>query len=323
MAKAKTRFVIDVDGVDRQLFSVRERGHGDLVLLINGPSVNAFSPEDRETVIERHISVHRSPSSPTFTMNHTLITDGRGKTSRVASVLPSESGLVWPLIGNLAFPMRDPRFVLRARNGDRVVRLGKYNPTGNTLLYFIIVADPTGAARFVPFKNSMRSARADFEHFTIFVLWAYIGMSGEVGHYVAMQSSEPTLNGQRPSYRRVLASLEPGEIGPAVKEITRQLAVRLVEWAFDDAKRGGRGFGFITELEYILTALMISNYSTKELEEADDEIRSFFTFILPEKDLADRFTPRFVGEPFGKGWRVPGGGPLGHVLSSRRGQSSP
>jgi hypothetical protein len=152
----KTRFTVEVDGFNRELFSLSEKKDGDIMLFIKSArEIATSSGGTHEAVGEQRFSVHVSPKSIGHTLKQTLRTRS-GVTTTSALVLPrrylekTASGLVvgpaqqfcWPI-----FMYRPPildldRYDSKPKPADRKIDIGSMNPNLSSLVYMVVATSP-------------------------------------------------------------------------------------------------------------------------------------------------------------------------------------
>lgn len=166
-SKSKTRFAVKMNGTERELFSVRERQNGDLVILLK----HAKHYEDTSGPIEtdgQKYSVHRSPLSPGFTIKHTLNLKGGGQMDTAQYRLPGEHGPCSLLFGRTTPDLSPDKYKLASRAKDRVIPLYEDDIEAATLFYFLLTCDPTFDAATI--KTQTKITTAQFEHFQLICL---------------------------------------------------------------------------------------------------------------------------------------------------------
>ena len=129
----KTRITVEIGGVARELFSVKERKGGDVMIYLKSSrSIATTEGAEHEDIAEQRFSVHVSPRSRGHTIKQTLRT-AAATTNTSAFVLPrtlstrTPAGLVLPPRPQFCWPIfmaRPPRldgghYDSRPRKTDR------------------------------------------------------------------------------------------------------------------------------------------------------------------------------------------------------------
>lgn len=230
--KSKTRVVVSVDGVDRELFSIRERRGGDLLVAVkHGMEFDFGLGENYQPIYEQRFSVHRSPLSPGFTLKQTLMA-GMNTHTTAAWVLPGREGLRWPIFGMRCPTLAKERYVSGIRAKDTPVRLPSYNPLQYTLAYMLVVTS-CGAPDPRTFENPTASITIRCGDFDLHVWYLYMAApSLEQGDILVYATSAPRTD-NTPHYTitpiegRSLARERLHEIGSqSFESFSRSYAIR-------------------------------------------------------------------------------------------------
>ena len=190
--KPKTRFLIDVDGRPRQLFSVRQRSNHDLVVMHQrGHSYEAAGGDD--PFVSDKTSIHVSNRSHGTTIKHLMELASGKRVSNAAFVAFSKDSLLWPL-----HVMRAPRlakgdYTANARDRDHLVSLGKYRPDLQSL-YYCTVTVSRGVQLPAP-PPWLSLAAADFSRFSLGLYYAFAATpSAPTSDTLTPISSAPRVN---------------------------------------------------------------------------------------------------------------------------------
>lgn len=187
----RTRFVIDVDGRTRSLFSVREvrNRHDpsmtDLNIHFSGGARSKFGQQLADLIqpgnegeyraAETHFSVHANPNSEvTNTITRRLTLREGGPEKEVGSVLVTtgiKSGLFVPIVFRICGDLRSPRYDIRGDDQD-LIPLGALDPNRDQIRFMICIARAGQHFHFDDEHPSNLVTR-NFTHYEIAVIWSY------------------------------------------------------------------------------------------------------------------------------------------------------
>ena len=170
MAKPKTRLVATKDGSDKELLSVRERTNGDLVILLRYATYAEFNGENIETLGQRY-SIHRSPSSPGFTIKQTLSLQGGRQMDTAQFRTPGPDGFVALVFGKTVQDLVGKHYNLDAHKKDRIVRMYDDDLGSATLFYFLIVTEHDN---YTIAATKLKPTIMTFKYFDIITLSGFI-----------------------------------------------------------------------------------------------------------------------------------------------------
>lgn len=214
--KPKTSVTVTQNGALRELFSIRERANGDLLIAIRHADHTEIEGQDVETLSQKY-SVHRSPNSPGFTVKQTLSFTGNKNMTSVQFRLPGRDGLVALLFGLTVQDMSDPKYTYMPRPKDRIIKLYDDETGNGTLFYFVMILATEGN---FPARTKLHTSQIVFRYFTVVVLSGFFPIPAAKGsHAVHLSTSLPRLT--------------PGSIPPNLQNI--DLASPTVQQAIDDA----------------------------------------------------------------------------------------
>ncbi len=226
--KPKTRAVISVGKMLRELFAVHENGNGDLQVIprtkphssptfktdqFDRPVIEKVSTSN--SIVEQHISFHRMlQSGRGRKIGRTLVLqDGRKLTHSVV-VEGFNSELIFPAFLRFYGKVSMKQYDHTPRNKDRVVNLGRTNGATDAPLICVLAAGKT----FDPSKLVWGEASIkvlEFGHFNLIVLSTRIEFPGlnfgqnafpisapprlQRGRHIGYSDEEPDSNGPRTS----------------------------------------------------------------------------------------------------------------------------
>lgn len=191
--KPKSRFVVNINGTLRELFSVREHEDGSLLLNSGTPKNWENSDGTLTEFKEQHYSIHKTKTRDTTITQKTTLADGSHH-SNVAYLHNTDNFFLWPV-----YSRRVPLFlpatrVLKARTNDNVIELGTYNPECTNLLYSVWVARSN--YKFDKLMISDINYRvARFSEFLVFVLPVFLNVPAiDQGDVVGFSTSPTVVN---------------------------------------------------------------------------------------------------------------------------------
>jgi hypothetical protein len=137
-ARPRTRFVVRKGGYDRDLLSITEQRNGDLLVLIKHGEHYEGNEGARHRTAGQHYSVHCSPNTAGFTVKHTLSLHGGGQVDTAQFKLPGPDGPATMIFGRTVPDLDLPRYILRARRRDEILRLYDADIGSMTMFYFVL-----------------------------------------------------------------------------------------------------------------------------------------------------------------------------------------
>lgn len=199
--KSKTRFVMNADGKDHELFAVRERGDKSLILM---PSHDRFLENrfmgpnsDLQAVREQHYSVHKTNGGiDTELTQKTLLTNGTS-ISNAAFIHDTSEKLLYPIYARRPSLRDDDRQAFKAHPKDTVIRIGSYRTDSANLLFSVFVSKGYPAFPIEP--GSMFSIFTEkFTEFEINVVVTYVNLPTHPrGDVRGLMTSPTVFNGER------------------------------------------------------------------------------------------------------------------------------
>jgi hypothetical protein len=180
----RTRFVIDVNGTPRTVFSVSEQKSGDFNIHItsggraySGETLNdlvAISDESAYEECEKHFSVHTSPKSRTVNViKRTKAFLGRVEDSCQVTTGIKLDNLFVPVLFRVCGDLSRERYSLPGPCADTLVALGQYKPSQDQLRFMAVCSRPE-----TPFPKDAEHPSnllgIQFSNFTLTVIWSYL-----------------------------------------------------------------------------------------------------------------------------------------------------
>jgi hypothetical protein len=235
-----------VDGSVRELFSVRERTNGDLVILLK-PAARFYGPgEDRfvgtRPVVAEHYSVHRSLMSAGFTTKHTLKLEDGTQHETAQLRYPDHSGYATIMYGHRCPDLRSPQYQMQERAKDVVHLLYEADIGRCTPFYILGAADlDYDLDRIQVPALSLHVFR--FSHFRLFALVGFFAAvalpMGLRQHYAtSLTTINGVATGECPPVR--LSVLTPAEMTSHVLGSIQKLAGDYLAMAAEFPFEGGR-----------------------------------------------------------------------------------
>jgi hypothetical protein len=169
---ARTRFTIRTQEQISELFSIRERASGDLIIIPK----HATEFEENSisgivsNIVEDRVSIHVSPNSTSnLFIFHSSLTNKISR-SIYTTVSPRHGRLVWPLAFYATSDLSSPTFKCNFKPNDHKIDLGFYNPHTAMLCYFIVISHKS--QDIMSFRD-FNTAAVDFSYFRITLFWTF------------------------------------------------------------------------------------------------------------------------------------------------------
>jgi len=140
--KPKTRFTVIVGEQPHELFSIRERTNGDLLITRRHGS-HFESVEGPTRILGQRLSVHRSllSASGGYTIKQTLLLAGDRQLDGAQFRCPSLGRFAAVMFSATCPDLRNGKYLMKARNKDRVTSIGERGVGNDTAFYHVIVSD--------------------------------------------------------------------------------------------------------------------------------------------------------------------------------------
>lgn len=183
----KIRFVIDVGGSLRTVFSVRETRNCDLNIHITSGGRDYSAPTFGELVAvcdeskfegcEKHISVHASArSNAVNVIKRTQTFPDRKEDLCLYTTGIKQDNLFVPVLFRVCGDLSRDRFQLPAKCTDRLESLGSYEPSQGQLRFMAVCSrHGTSFPKDEEHPSSMKEV--SFENYTLTVIWSYLNKS--------------------------------------------------------------------------------------------------------------------------------------------------
>jgi hypothetical protein len=228
MTKLRTRFVIGVGEQVSELFSVRERPYGDLVVIFNNSYQHGDAVANTYTdTLEHRVSVHVSPNSAGNTVvQHLRLADGSYR-KVYAFILPRNGRLLWPLLMASCQNLAPEHYKSEPREGDIKISMGAYDPRYNVLIYFILVTAPPEFSIRAPF--GMNYVKATFSNFSVMAYWAFMASPSTHQGDVLVPSTAWSLEEGVNKSEYKLASPAIAKTRGEIEHLTRRVIDQYVE----------------------------------------------------------------------------------------------
>lgn len=234
----KTRFVVELDGQDREIFSVMQRSNDDLIISIKSAALF----EDGTEIIYQRYSVHVSPNSspPSHLLKHSLLlADGREITSTQLRYKEPYDFRA-PLYAHVTHSLEPEKYISKPRSRDTTIRIYD-GDIGKLTLFYAVSVTATGAS-FPAFADcELALQKIPFNSFDLYVVSGLFPVPAiHHGRLCHAMTSMPRTNGKIVS-EEVHANLMPftcSTIKLYIVEMRKILADQMVEYyrnlVFDD-----------------------------------------------------------------------------------------
>lgn len=221
----KTRFVIGVDGGERELFSVEESARGGLTLnLPLDPPVSAL----HVCPIEHRFSVHESQQAKDggFLIKETFRQSDGNSQMNYAYVRPNGEHAMLPAFGRLAASLRNaPDSAHKPRR--TTVTVFKDHSGGPVFSVVTVSAHPIDARRFP--RGTTLTTHSFGKYYLYVTSGVFLGPAGNKSATVTMMSAGPVYNGVR--YERVANFDMPEAVSPVPSQLAFYIEGRIADLA--------------------------------------------------------------------------------------------
>lgn len=225
--KPKTRFTITVDGLARELLSVREGPQGDLIVVIKKTDEMTFG-DYHGALDEQRYSIHPSHKSDGFTITHRVLFKEEVKADTYSHVKPIAGRFCWIVSGRACADLSPPQYISTPRGQDTMVSLGAYDPSLATFCYFVIASDRETNLRHEFSGLPLNVVSKRYGHFTFWLLYGFLNLpSTPMGAVTAIATAPPRLNGEDLGERpEEIFAFSPGlgELAPLVAQVMMRLS---------------------------------------------------------------------------------------------------
>lgn len=221
MAKRLTRFVVEIDGELKRLFSVREAKRG--LLTINTDAHETISTNQGQTSEIRALkhSVHTSERSETGANMVHMTQDYANGTTKEMHLLTHavRDGTFAPIYQRLVADPRN-RPTLVPHKNDVIVSIGRFDPSKATLIYGVWLSSVAGTHSF-PADRAYSTVGHEFQHFGLSVAFGFtVEPSTTVGFFLHYGTTNPetiTEVEQQLGYRTgIVDGEDPTELPPYI-----------------------------------------------------------------------------------------------------------
>ncbi|WP_319498102.1 hypothetical protein [uncultured Cohaesibacter sp.] len=171
--KPKTRFTVLIDGTEFELFSVRDRGNKELVIIEATPKYLG-DHTGRIAYRAQHYSVHRTKDGADTTITQKIELENGDTLSSVSYIHDTTDHLLWPICARRLPIFETRNRVLKPRSKDTVYQVGSYGIGFASFMYSIFVAKNHFQ---LPASNLFSRAKtAQFNEFQIIVIPTYLNI---------------------------------------------------------------------------------------------------------------------------------------------------
>lgn len=193
MAKSeKTIFAAKVNGIQRELFSVRQWKNADLLIVSRAGELLEHIDGSPSKVKHQHYSVHQGESDPTITyVTQKTAFHDHPDLSFVSAVHDSQQHLLWPVHARRAPFYAEGVRLLKARPKDTVVEIGEFTSLRANFFYTIFVTRPGFNCAAIA-ANQVGYRTITFQKFELLVLTTYLNVpSVNEGDIILRTTSSP------------------------------------------------------------------------------------------------------------------------------------
>jgi hypothetical protein len=235
--QAKFRFRMLVDGVPKNLFSVRVRSDDQLAIILPPPK-NIEWQNQNHGIVEDHYSIHGPTKGSGTTIKRTLVLDDESLIETVLFAPNEFRGWATPIYINACSTLLCDNYNSQNRLKDTHIDICSYNPNISTLVYAIIISDGEWDNRKLS-DTGLGFLSRKFGRYCVNLLYMFqLLPSNHLGLSQMVMTSTPRLN--RGEYAQAGLPLEwrtPEEIGNFTTALLRQTALvnaqRSAQWLAD------------------------------------------------------------------------------------------
>ena len=186
MVRNKTRFVINVDGGPRTVFSVVESKAGDLYIHITkgGKSYKTESMDELVVIPEgvafepcsMHVSIHPSAQSDeTNTVKWTKTFSTREETVHQLTTGIKKDNLFVPALFRICGDLSAARYSVKTKPKETRVSLGEYDPRKGQLRFMAICSRTDKTFQKID-DHPSNLMQYVFTNFTLTLIWSYLNL---------------------------------------------------------------------------------------------------------------------------------------------------
>ena len=171
--KTLTRFVVEIGGELKRLFTVREAKKGLLIITTDADGAISTNRGQASEILTFKHTIHTSDRSETkANLVHMTQEYANGSTKETFALTHAvRDGTFLPIYQRLApDPRQRPSIV--PHHKDVVISLGTYDPASSTLIYGIWLSSAKAAANF-PTDKAYSSATATFRLFSVTIAFGF------------------------------------------------------------------------------------------------------------------------------------------------------
>jgi hypothetical protein len=191
--KAKVRFTAVANGIEAELFAIRDRGENGIVLRSNMPD-QFIEGGRRVAFVEQHYSVHNTKGVDTTVTQHTLTDDGV-ELKLAAYIHDTKDYLLWPIYARrLGINNAITKSAVN-RDKDILHRVARYETASSCLFYCVFVCNPNFDYRSIE-DSSLNVKTTTIGRYRIVVLSTFMIIpSLQEGWVAGISTSKPRRNG--------------------------------------------------------------------------------------------------------------------------------
>lgn len=191
--KRKTRFIIRVADKPREVLSIRETPHGDLVILLRRTQEMSFHGKIG-SINEHRYSAHPSKDTEGYTFTQRISFDDGTTADSYTHAIPADNKFAYPLFYKLQPDMSKDHYIPELRSNDTIIDIGSYEPNTSVLGLVAVVCD-----KHTNFEKSIETHlciyRAEFTVFDFYLIRYFMPLiSTHIGRSLLQTSHFPRIN---------------------------------------------------------------------------------------------------------------------------------
>jgi len=229
--KRKSIFAARIDGIEREILSVKERSNRDLLLI---PAHTPFCEPTPGTMIkfvEQHYSVHGTNQGSDTTITQKTTLDNGDLHSNVSFIHNTKNHLLWPVFARRVPVLYGENRKLTPRGRDKVIFIDDYQSDNSSLTYSVFISRDHFDIESI-LKNKFPVHTESFTEFKVIVLPMHINLPSIAnGDSFGYSTSSQVINNIRSTnHIRVRAtSIPPEDLIETHLHLMNMLASKLVE----------------------------------------------------------------------------------------------
>lgn len=200
--KPKTRITVNVGGVERELFSILDRGNGELLLLMKAATALDVPIVEAVGIKEERYSLHPSDAAmdrDAVSLKYTVQALDGAIQDAVALAKLRSSNEVWCLRASRVGLLNLDRYSSNPGDSDTLISLSSSSTWAGVLVYFIFVGRPDLDEELLS-QIGLPFRKLTYSRFSVTVVFGYMNVPAIPNtDYICVATSLPRINREKPS----------------------------------------------------------------------------------------------------------------------------